>query len=380
MATIRKRTLPSGKQVWLAGYVDGGGKRRFKQFGTRKEADQFLTRARSEVAHGVHVPDSQSMTVGLAADAWLKHAEEQGLEWSTVLHYQQHVNEHIRPLIGSLRLTAVTTPRVYAFAEELREKGRSPEMVRRAVQSLGRIFRFAKGRGLAGQNPVADVKLKRSKRDQGRVEIPTKEELRAILAAAQGRWRPLIVTAMFTGLRASELRGLRWADIDMKRRVLTVRQRADAWKRIGPPKSEAGTRDVPLGPMVVNTLREWRLACPKGELDLVFPSGAGQVEHHPNIIARGWEPTQVAAGVSEMVDGKGKDGSPAKVAKGRYNFHALRHAAASMFIESGMTPKRVQAIMGHSSIVVTYDTYGHLFSDDEADQNAVRTIEERLLG
>jgi integrase len=132
--------------------------------------------------------------------------------------------------------------------------------------------------------------------------------------------------------------------------------------------------------MVVNTLREWRLACPKGELDLVFPSGAGQVEHHPNIIARGWEPTQVTAGVSEMVDGKGKDGSPAKVAKGRYNFHALRHAAASMFIESGMTPKRVQAIMGHSSIVVTYDTYGHLFSDDEADQNAVRTIEERLLG
>ncbi|ACA18251.1 integrase family protein [Methylobacterium sp. 4-46] len=380
MATIRKRELPSGKIAWLASYTDGGGKRRFRQFATRKEADAFLTRARSEVAHGVHIPDSQSMTVGQAADAWLKHAEEGGLEWSTVLHYQQHVNEHIRPLIGSLRLTQVTTPRVYSFAEELRAKGRSPEMVRRAVQSLGRIFRFAKGRGLAGQNPVADVKLKRSKRDQARVEIPTREELRAILGAAQGRWRPLIVTAMFTALRASELRGLRWSDVDLKRRVLTVRQRADAWKRIGPPKSEAGTRDVPLAPMVVNTLREWRLACPKGELDLVFPSGAGQVEHHPNIIARGWEPTQIAAGVVEMVDGKDKAGNPAKAAKGRYNFHALRHAAASMFIESGMTPKRVQAIMGHSSIIVTYDTYGHLFSDDEADQNAMRTIEERLLG
>ena len=58
----------------------------------------------------------------------------------------------------------------------------------------------------------------------------------------------------------------------------------------------------------------------------------------------------------------------------------MRFAAASMFIESGMTPKRVQTIMGHSSIVVTFDTYGHLFADDEADQNAMRSIEQRIFG
>ncbi|MGU3337188.1 tyrosine-type recombinase/integrase [Methylobacterium mesophilicum] len=380
MATIRKRTLPSGKTVWLAGYVDSGGKRRFKQFPTRKEADSFMTRARSEVASGVHVPDSQSMTVGRAADDWLKSAEEGGLERSTLVHYRAHVNEHIRPLIGALKLSQVTTPRVYAFADEMKEKGRSAETVRRSVQSLGRIFRFAKGRGLAGQNPVADVKLRRSKRDAGRVEIPTREDLRAILTAAEGRWRSLIIVAMFTGLRISELRGLRWADIDLKRRQLTVSQRADAWKKIGPPKSESGTRDVPLSPLVVNTLREWRLACPKGDLDLVFPSGTGQVEYHSNIVNRGWYPLQVKAGVVVMVDGKDEDGRPIKVPKARYNFHALRHAAASMLIESRMTPKRVQTIMGHSSITVTYDVYGHLFEDDEADQAAMRTIEERIFG
>jgi integrase len=371
MATIRKRTLPSGKTVWLAGYVDGGGKRRFRQFPTKKEADGFLTRARSEVASGVHVPESQSVTVGQAADDWLKSAEEAELERSTLVHYRAHVNEHIRPLIGGLKVSQVTTPRVYAFADELKAQGRSQETIRRAVQSLGRVFRYAKGRGLAGQNPVADVKLRRSKRDTGRVEIPSREDLRAILAAAEGRWRPLIITAMFTGLRISELRGLRWSDVDLKRRLLTVTQRADAWSKIGPPKSESGTRDVPLSPMVLNTLREWRLACPKGELDLVFPSGAGQVEYHANILSRGWYPTQVAAGVVAM-----KDGKP----KARYNFHALRHAAASMFIESRMTPKRVQTIMGHSSITVTFDIYGHLFEDDEADQAAMRTIEERIFG
>ncbi|MGH1588637.1 tyrosine-type recombinase/integrase [Methylobacterium phyllosphaerae] len=121
----------------------------------------------------------------------------------------------------------------------------------------------------------------------------------------------------------------------------------------------------------MNTLREWRLACPKGELDLVFPSGAGQVEYHSNIVNRGWYPLQVKAGVTVQKDGK---------AVARYNFHALRHAAASMFIESRMTPKRVMTIMGHSSITVTFDIYGHLFEDAEADRAAMEGIEARLLG
>jgi integrase len=380
MASIRKRVLPSGKTVWLAQYTDGGGKRRFKQFSRKADADAYLLTVRGQVVAGVHVAESQSITVGAAANLWLEHVEEAGLEHSTVLHYTQHVNEHIRPLIGGLKLTTVTTPRVYAFIDEMKKKGRSAETSRRAVQSLGRIFRFAKGRGLVGTNPVADVKLRRSKRDKARVVIPTKDELRAVITAAAGRWRPLLITAIFTGLRASELRGLRWADVDLKRGVLTVSQRADAWKQIGAPKTEAGTRDIPLAPMVVNTLKEWKLACPKGELDLMFPNGNGNVEHHANIVNRGWNPTQIEADVVVYEDGTDKDGNPIKVPTGKYNFHALRHAAASMFIESGMTPKRVQTVMGHSSIQVTFDVYGHLFSDDEADRRAMRTIEERLLG
>jgi len=64
----------------------------------------------------------------------------------------------------------------------------------------------------------------------------------------------------------------------------------------------------------------------------------------------------------------------------KYTFHSLRHAAASLFIEQGLSPKRIQAIMGHSSIQVTYDRYGHLFNNDEADQTAMQAIEARLLG
>ncbi|MDF3063256.1 MAG: integrase family protein, partial [Microvirga sp.] len=323
---------------------------------------------RPALAHHGHRPAPLGAWVLISESwyQWLSACGASGLERSTTLHYGQHVAEHINPFIGGLKLTQVTTPRVYAFIDELTANGRSPEMVRRAVQSLGRVFKFAKGRGLAAHNPVAGVELRSSKRGKARAEVPSKDELRAILATAQGRWRPLIVTALFTGLRASELRGLRWSDLT--RKVLHVRQRADAWKALGTPKTAAGQRDVPLAPVVINTLREWRLACPRGDLDLVFPTGAGNVEDHPNIVARGWNPVQVAAGVVS-VDGRSK-----------YNFHVLRHAAASMFIEQGMNPKRIQSVMGHSSIQVTYDVYGFLFADDDADQKAMEAIEARLLG
>ena len=73
------------------------------------------------------------------------------------------------------------------------------------------------------------------------MDIPTKDEIRAMLARAQGWARPLIVTAIFTGLRASELRGLRWVDVDLDAGELTVRQRANRWGTIGSPKSDAGS-------------------------------------------------------------------------------------------------------------------------------------------
>jgi len=182
-----------------------------------------------------------------------------------------------------------------------------------------------------------------------------------MLDAAQGRWRPLVITAVFTGLRASEIRGLRWVDVDLGRALLTVRQRADRWNVIGPPKSEAGRREVPLAPIVVDTLREWKPACPQGAADLVFPNGKGRVTTLPTISERVLKPLQRRAGCRQ------------------YGMHALRHAAASLFIEQGFSAKRVQALMGHSTIGITFDTYGHLFPSERDDQAAMSQMQERLL-
>jgi integrase len=146
------------------------------------------------------------------------------------------------------------------------------------------------------------------------------------LSAVTGKWRPLIVTSIFTGLRASELRGLRQVDVDLDKKVLTVRQRADFENNIGDPKTGVGNREVPLAPIVVNTLREWRLiiTCPKGSQNLAFPHDTGGVQSYGNI--------RYALGRIEAAVGLSDKDHP------KYGLHAFRHAAASLFIKQGFSP------------------------------------------
>ncbi len=93
----------------------------------------------------------------------------------------------------------------------------------------------------------------------------------------------MLRTLAFTGLRASELRGLRWRDIDLTNNELHVRQRADRYNDIGNPKTKESARTVPFGLLLSVVLKKWKLACPKGELDLVFPTSTGAVDYHKNV-------------------------------------------------------------------------------------------------
>jgi integrase len=150
-------------------------------------------------------------------------------------------------------------------------------MRRKVLTSLKSALKFAQGRGLVAQNVAAAVRIKTDTREASQgplragVDFPSMAELKLLMDNTANHWRPFLITAIFTGMRVSELRGLPWSDVDLKAGVIHVRQRADAWGTIGPTKSKAGKRDIPLAPIVLNTLRQWKLECPKGELDLVFP-------------------------------------------------------------------------------------------------------------
>jgi integrase len=372
--SVRKRkwvtSKGEAKEAWIVDYTGQNGDRHIETFAKKKDADAHHATVKVDVDRGVHTAPSKSITVAKAAEDWVAYVELEGRERSTVVQYRQHVDRHIKPRIGHERLAKLTTPRINKFRDDLLAD-MSRAMAKKVLTSLKSLLRDAKRRGNVAQNVALDVSITPDKRSKRKlkvgVDIPTRDEIKTIIGKLEGRWRPLILTAIFTGLRASELRGLRWEDVEpFSKAELHVRQRADRWGKIGKPKSYSGERVVPIPPLALNALREWKLQCPKGEMGLVFPNGNGHPENHANIVHRGFMPVQIAAGVATR---NGKPKYP--------GLHALRHFYASWCInrraDGGLELplKMVQSRLGHASIQMTADVYGHLFPrGDDGDELA----------
>jgi integrase len=379
MASVRKRNWITAagepRSAWVADYFDQNRKRHEKAFPTQKAAKAWLIEAQGEVARGVHTPERHSITVAEAAQVWLERGRAERLERSTLRGYTASVRLYIASDdsgIGAVKLAQLSTPMLENWRDRLLIK-MSRRTARKVLGALKAILAEAQRRGFVAQNAALPVKIDARKRDVRKLEIgldiPGKPDIQSLLAACTGifaRRRPFIVTAIFTGMRASELRGLPWSAVDFDKKTITVRQRADEWGTMAMPKSHAGQREIPMAGHLLNTLREWKLACPKGDLDLVFPNGNGNVERFSNLTRRVWYPLQQAAG---LVDENGKP---------LFDFHTLRHYAASVWIAAGFSPKRLQALLGHSSIQMTFDRYGHLFPSVEDDHAKFARIEHEI--
>jgi integrase len=366
--SIRKRTLPSGQLRWLVDYVDQQGVRRARQFKTEKEAKEHNTTVCGEIRDGTHIADRASITVKKAGALWIDRCQiEDGLESGTIRGYQSHLDLHILPQLGGMRLSRLTRPMVEAFKSTLIKK-HSKKLAAKVLISLKAMLSNAMRLGLVGQNVATGVRVKRDNREDQRIRIPDKDQIRALISATSelwpttAPWRPFMITAIFTGLRSSELRSLTWDCVNFEKRIIEVRKRANYQNRMGPPKSTAGNRTVPLGPLALNTLRQWKLACPKTELNLVFPSQSGGIimitEPH-----RKWNDLLEAAGLPRL----------------SYRFHDTRHIAVSLLIEQGWQAKRIQTVIGHASISTTFNVYGSLWASPESDQEAMAQIEARLM-
>ena len=381
--SVRKRTWTvrsTGEQktAWQVVYKDRAtGKRTTETFDRKKDADDRAAEVAVDVKAGVHVPRHASITVAEAGENWIARAEADKLERSTVAQYRGHLKHHISPGIGSIKLADLSAPHVASFERELYKKGVEESMRRKVLVSLRSLLRLAMLEGYVNKNAAEGVRLKVSKRSKRKLEagvdFPTVAEVQAFLHALNGScWRPLFVTAVFTGMRASELRGLRWKNIDLKKGEIYVRERADNFHAMGRPKSAAGERTVTIDPtgIVSNALKEWSLACPKGELGLVFPTR----QSPSNICRRGLGPLMLKAGIVDE-DGEVKYSG----------MHALRHFNASWLINPkdlggrGRPPKVVQEHLGHSTLAMTMDTYGHLFPRGD-DAEELREAELALIG
>jgi integrase len=378
--SVRKRvwTTRRGetKEAWIADLVDGTGKRHIRTFAQKKKADAYAASTVVAINAGTHVALDNTVTIAGAAEDWIKRVAASGMrnegavERGTIKMYREHVNLHIVPRVGRLKLTKLTKKDIENFRDALLTDISRP-MAIKVLTSLKSLLK------VAGVGHIAtDVIIGKKKRDERKLEIgrdiPAPAEIKRLIDAAKGKARlhALLLVAALCGLRASELRGLRWSDVDLKAEELHVRQRADLYNVIGAPKTKESARTIPLPPDLLLALKQWKLACPKSDRDLVFPTLTGAVEYHKNML-RAVEAIMKAAGVVD------KHGAP------KYALHAFRHFFASWCInprERGgreLPVKVAQTLLGHSSVVMTLDRYGHLFpsgSNRDELKAATRTL------
>jgi integrase len=378
--SVRKRQWQAAngeiKNAWVCDYFDQHGKRRNETFPTEKQAKLREAQVRLDISKGKHVALDTKATVADIARRWLKQVEVDGRERATLAGYRQHVNLHIlgTGAMGRVKVAKLTPEMIEAFRnlllDEKDEKGepkRSRKLAIKVWITFKGILKHARVSHLAASvDGIKTDKRGKPRLEEGR-DFPTSAEIRRLIEATATlpKKRALLLMAAFTGLRASELRGLRWHDVDLPKGELHVRQRADRYHAIGAPKSDSSRRRVPLDAgVLIPALKVWKLACPKGPLDLVFPTMTGKIESHGNLLRSLW-PVMRDAGVVKVTS---------KGVRAKYAMHAFRHYFASWSImpESrggrGIPPKIVQEWLGHSTIAMTLDMYSHCLGEPDADE------------
>lgn len=380
MPTIRKRIwkTPSGatRTAWQTTYSDKAGKRHWRQFRSQAEAREWV-----ENTNLRDLKARSDLTIADMARAWVARAKSQCLERVTIRQYRQMAETYIIPALGHVKLIDLSLEMVIEERDKL-NRSRSESIGRHFVKFVKAIMTYAEDAGHIRYNVVARLRttIPGRVRLMKRPVIPSQLEVDHLLVAINaapatnrsGRWwtathrrGPLFNTLMETGALPSEIRALAWGAIDWSRRKIEIRQRADRWNTIGPCKSAAAYRKIPISIDLCQALLTWEEVCPSSSANLVFPTTFGGVISSTSLY-REFRRIQVAAGLTEPRQGDG----PTKSYKGKYPVYTLRHLRASIWIAERINLKRLQTYMGHSSIKITFDTYGHLIAEAEEDAPA----------
>lgn len=285
---------------------------------------------------------------------------------ATVRSYAEALNLRILPALGEARLSDVTRSEVQEVADRLTAEGLAASTVANQLDPLRVIYRRAIRRDVVSVDPTKDLELRKPAGRRERVADP--QEGAQLLDALQSAERALWGTALYAGLRLGELRALRWSDIDLDARLIRVERGWDAKEGEQRVKSEAGCRTVPIVARLAPLLAAHKFATGRTGGALVFGADA-EIPFDPSTVNRralkawGWKQVRN----HEPYGPRRIYAKASADALDRLGLHEARHSYASMLIASGADAKTIQTLMGHASIQVTYDTYGHLFAGHEAE-------------
>ena len=331
-----------------------------KTFATQAEASVW--RQESTVAvRKMLLRAPTAITLTQAGDAWFQGAREGWIrnrsgdryKPAAIRAYETAWRLRIKPVLGWMRLSEVTRNDVQDVVDKLVAEGWTASTIVVTVASLGVIYKRALTRGEIAVNPVLGLQLPAVRGERAR--IATARECAELLHALPKRDRPVWAAAMYAGLRRGELMGLRIEDVDLERGVIHVRRGWDTLEGEITPKS-GRERFVPLN-ATLRTILESHLSELPWSDGLVFGVNANSTFNGTPLMkraARAWEAASLR----------------------RITLHECRHTFASLMIAAGVNAKALSTYMGHATISITLDRYGHLMPGSEHE--AAQMLDEYL--
>jgi integrase len=336
------------------------GKKIIRQFRSEAEAKTWQLDTRHALHHGKQVSSDTTPTLADAADELVAGMKSGAIRTrsgdtykpAVVYDYERNLANDVTPVLGGYQLNEMKPARVRELIEHVQRRNVSTSRLKNIVMPL----RVLNRRAVELEHTTSDwflgitMPADRGKRDT----IATPEQARRMMDALPVKHQAAWALAFYGGLRLGELRELRWRDVDFDKGVLTVER---AWcnrtRQVVDTKSTAADRTVPMAGKLRTLLLEQRMRTGgRGGADLVVTHGR----------VPGTPPSANALGNHAKAAWENVDGVPAGL-----TMHEARHTYASLMIAAGVQPKALSEFMGHSSITITLDRYGHLFPGAHAE-------------
>ena len=357
MADIQRRSTAKGAVRWDVRYRDETRAQRKRSFARKVDAQRFASSVETDLLRGDWIdPKRGQEEFALWADKWLATIADR--KPKTRESYESIVAKHLVPRFGPAPIAAIDYPMVLGFIAELQQQGAAAKTIRNIRDVLRMVMRLAVRSGAIKTNPVVDISVARTHRPEMVFLEPDQiMDLAREVTAPPARYRRderrvtgypeyglLIRFAAFTGLRAGELVALRASDIELsQRRVQVAMSASEAYGQLQFVATKTyERRSVPIPLSLIAEVAE-HLARHHAD-DYVWQSPQGGPFRYSNWFKRHFRPAVERAEIPD-----------------RTRFHDLRHSYAAMLIAQGAHPRAIMERMGHSTITVTLDNYGHLF-------------------
>jgi integrase len=337
-----KGSIQKKGKIYYAVIAINGKRKWYRGGDTKKSAQKVLNDHLYEIGQGTY-KEIPKMKFNDYSKKWLKSYAEVSVKPSTLKSYKDIIKRLFKPAFGNFYLTDISTGQLQSFVAD-RSKDVSAKTACNEIVVMKEMFKHALRWGYLKQNPAEYVERPRLTKKEIEILSPDEAEKLWTDKNKDNVYRVAFLAGFLTGMRAGEIWGLQWTDIDWNSKQIYVRR--SLWKgQFQTPKSKCSIRKIDMTDRLVYELKRWKLACPVNDHDVVFPSPEGKLSIHDNVAKRYFNEALRKAKLRQV------------------SFHSLRHSNASLRIHVGQNIKYIQSQLGHASINITMDIYGHLFND-----------------